>query len=238
MHRMDNHPRARRRRAAANLCIALLVVFAAGCADVMDPPATPSPALTPTPSIMPTFTSEPTLTPTPTPSPTPTPTPLPTPMALVVSVLAENKVKLHREPDTLTEVVGELDPGVFVPLIEMTDDGLWLKIGLDAVGWVSGMEVSLSGDILAGNTTAPRRQALLQADTPVNVRSGPGTRNKVLGRLKSGQVVPVLGRNDDGSWLKIPFGGGEGWVSAETVIVAGGDPTPTPQVTEEITREP
>jgi uncharacterized protein YgiM (DUF1202 family) len=220
----------------AGLALALL-------ASACNPPVptvvvSPTPLATLTATVPPTITLTPTSTPTPIPTATPTPTPLPTPMALVVSVLAENKVKLHREPDAQSEVVGELGPGMFVPLVDLSEDGLWLKVGADPEGWASGIEVSLSGDVLAGDATAPKRQALLQADTPVNVRNGPGTRFKVLGQLKSGQVVPVLDQNEDGSWLQIPFGRAEGWVNASTVIVAGGEPTPTPTPTAEVTREP
>jgi SH3-like domain-containing protein len=152
-------------------------------------------------------------------------------------VHAENAVQLRREPEKGADVVGELGPGIFVPLLDVTDDGLWLKIGLDTIGWVAGVDVSLSGDILTNNTTMPTRQAILQADTAVNVRSGPGTRNKVLGRLKPGQVVAVLGWNDEGTWMRIPFNAGEGWVNGETVIIAAG-PTPTPEATAEATPEP
>jgi hypothetical protein len=51
-------------------------------------------------------------------------------------------------------------------------------------------------------------------------------------------MVPVVDVNETGSWLQIDFKGRDGWVNADTVIVAGGDPTPTPEVTEEVTREP
>jgi uncharacterized protein YgiM (DUF1202 family) len=219
------------------LVIALLLVSAC-TPDVPAPTPTLPPVDTPTPAIPPTATPTPTITPTPTLTPTPTPTPLPTPMALVVSVSAEDNIDLHSDPDARSEVVGKLGPGEFVPLVDMTDDGLWLKVGLQTIGWVSARLVSLSGDVLVNDATAPRRQGLLQADTPVNVRSGPGVSYRVLGQLKSGQMVPVVDVNETGSWLQIDFKGRDGWVNADTVIVAGGDPTPTPEVTEEVTREP
>jgi uncharacterized protein YgiM (DUF1202 family) len=199
---------------------------------------TSTPVFTPTPLVPPSLTPLPTITPTLPPTPTPTATPLPTPMALVVSVAAEDKLRLYKEPDASSDVVGALSPGIFVPLVDMTEDGMWLKIGLDPIGWTPATKVTLNGSLLFSDQSAPKRQPLLQADAPVNVRTGPGTNYGVLGQLKAGQVVRVLGRNETGSWVQIPFKGTKGWVAYETVIIAGIEPTATPLVTEEVTREP
>jgi uncharacterized protein YraI len=154
-------------------------------------------------------------------------------------VRAESDVKLYMDPDESSEVTGSLAPGVFVMLLDMSEDGTWLKVGMgDVAGWTPGTEVALTGVVAIDANTAQERQALLQSDSPVNVRSGPGVKYKPWGQLKSGQVVPVQGDSDDHRWLKIRFAGHDGWVSVDTVIVAGGKPTATPVVTEEVTREP
>jgi uncharacterized protein YraI len=59
-----------------------------------------------------------------------------------------------------------------------------------------------------------------------------------LGQIKAGQVVVTLDQSADGQWVQVRFKGGEGWVAVSTVIMAGGEPTLTPVVTEETTREP
>ena len=115
---------------------------------------------------------------------------------------------------------------------------MWLKVGIDTVGWVSTAQVTLTGSVYTLPDTAQKRQGIIQSDTAVNVRSGPGTKYKVIGQIKAGQVVTTLEQNEDGSWVKIPFKDGEGWISVSTVIMAGGEPTVTPVVTEEATREP
>ena len=81
----------------------------------------------------------------------------------------------------------------------------------------------------------------------MNVRSGPGTNYPIVGAGTAGQSTKVIGRNDDGSWLKIeyPSADGSGWVFAELVQVTGNPesvaiaqapppppPTPTPVPTE------
>ena len=235
---MKNARFARCSQATLIGCIVIGLVVLSACGDVVAPSVTATPEFTPTPTPTATITPEPTITPTPLPTPTPTATPLPTPMALVVSVMMEGKINLYRDPDLKSEVVGDLAPGVFVPLVDMSDDGLWLKIGSSTVGWVVASSVTLNGDLLITDSTSSKRQPILQADAPVNVRSGPGTNNKVLGQLKAGQVVLILGRSESGSWVQIPFKGQKGWVAVDTVMIAGIDPTPTPLVTEVVTREP
>lgn len=145
---------------------------------------------------------------------------------------------LHQEPTLRSEVVGQLSPGILVPVIEISDDGLWVKIGLDVIGWATASQVSLSGDVYTQPQTAPKRHGIIQSDTAVNVRNGPGTKYKVLGQIKAGQIVSVVDQSEDGQWVKVPFKGIEGWVAVSTVIMAGGEPTATPVVTEEVTREP
>lgn len=159
-------------------------------------------------------------------------------MVLVASTNMYKVINLYEEPSANSEAVGTLDPGVVVPLLEISEDGLWLKVGIDTVGWVPVAQVSLTGSVYTLPDTAQKRQGIIQSDTAVNVRSGPGTKYKVLGQIKAGQVVTTLEQNEDGSWVKIPFKDGEGWVAVSTVIMAGGEPSPTPVVTEEATREP
>ena len=159
-------------------------------------------------------------------------------MALVASTNMYKVISLYQEPSANSEVVGKLEPGVVLPLLEISEDGLWLKVGIDTVGWVSTAQVTLTGSVYTLPDTAQKRQGIIQSDTAVNVRSGPGTKYKVIGQIKAGQVVTTLEQNEDGSWVKIPFKDGEGWISVSTVIMAGGEPTVTPVVTEEATREP
>jgi uncharacterized protein YraI len=56
----------------------------------------------------------------------------------------------------------------------------------------------------------------------INVRRGPGT-NFVppIGQFTANQTTEILGTNLDGSWLKVRYGSGEGWVYAPLVTVEG-----------------
>lgn len=70
--------------------------------------------------------------------------------------------------------------------------------------------------------------AKLPSDAPmamspevVNVRSGPGTSYPVIGKTRASQPYGITGKNADGSWWQIDFGGKKGWVAASVVTVAG-----------------
>lgn len=58
----------------------------------------------------------------------------------------------------------------------------------------------------------------------LNVRRGPGTHYLVMGQLQQNDVVEIVGRNADSSWLQIvyPTGTiGRGWISASYAQVSG-----------------
>ncbi len=78
----------------------------------------------------------------------------------------------------------------------------------------------------------------------MNVRGGPGTNYPVIGSAPAGAGSSILGRNGDGSWLKVeypPGSGSAGWVYASLVETNGDNqgvavaeipPLPTPVPTE------
>lgn len=89
----------------------------------------------------------------------------------------------------------------------------------------------------------------------MNVRSGPGTNYPIVGAGTAGETTKVLGRNDDGSWLKVeyPSADGVGWIFAQLVQINGDaqaveiaqappppppPPTPTPAPQEQAPPEP
>ncbi|MGQ9815388.1 MAG: SH3 domain-containing protein, partial [Candidatus Roseilinea sp.] len=58
----------------------------------------------------------------------------------------------------------------------------------------------------------------------VNVRTGPGTGYERVGQLNLGQIVPVVAKNEDGTWWQIEFQGGpdgKAWVIGQYVEFSG-----------------
>ena len=63
--------------------------------------------------------------------------------------------------------------------------------------------------------------AVIGTGTNVNVRRGPGTSYRVLGDLGRNEVVPVIGKSGDGTWLQIQIGNIVGWISTRVVELSG-----------------
>ena len=70
-----------------------------------------------------------------------------------------------------------------------------------------------SGGSSGGSSGGTTETGYMAATTNVNVRSGPGTSYSVIGSLYKGTIVPKLGTS--GSWTKISYNGGTGYVSSQ-----------------------
>ncbi len=67
----------------------------------------------------------------------------------------------------------------------------------------------------------------------LNVRSGPGTNYPVIGGLKLGASVQIVGRHSASGWWQVSFQGAKtGWVSgAASLVKVSGATDKTPEVT-------
>ena len=99
-------------------------------------------------------------------------------------------------------------------------------------------------------TPLPPTPAAVVATEALNVRAGPGVNFPVIGVLRRGDAVAVLGRTPKGDWLRVCClaGGESGWLSASLVetslpataipIATGIPNTPTPTPTSTTTPTP
>ncbi len=55
----------------------------------------------------------------------------------------------------------------------------------------------------------------------VNVRRGPGTNYAQFAQILRGQIIPVIGRSIDNTWVQINTNGTIGWVSLSVVTIGG-----------------
>jgi hypothetical protein len=86
-------------------------------------------------------------------------------------------------------------------------------------------------------TDTPSRPTI-SVTTGANIRRGPSQAfNPPIGSLAVGATAPILAVSTDGTWYKIQYYNGEGWIFAQTVSVTGdisglpreaGPPTPIP----------
>jgi hypothetical protein len=68
-----------------------------------------------------------------------------------------------------------------------------------------------------------------RATTVVNLRATPSTRARILLRVRRGQSIQILGRNEAGTWLKVRVGRRDGWMSADYISGADVDALPVSQ---------
>jgi hypothetical protein len=86
-----------------------------------------------------------------------------------------------------------------------------------ALGW-------LTPAAQAGPVAVPLQQDGVTATVTgsvVNLRGGPSTGYRVVGRATAGEKLAVTGKNADASWLQVTVKGKQGWIFGQLVKTAG-----------------
>ena len=60
---------------------------------------------------------------------------------------------------------------------------------------------------------------LAKVNRNINLRRGPSVTHPVAGKAKSGQLLPILGKTTDGTWLQVESPAGVVWVAAKLVDI-------------------
>lgn len=131
-------------------------------------------------------------------------------------------LNVHPQPDHNSAIINRLDGGSTVNLVACNTGCFWLYVGLPTggYGWVNSEFITTAFNIY----TLPKTTAVIGTDmyglaeitTPVlNVRSGDNTSYPSLGTVRDGEIVNLLGRNADSSWVVIrSLTGLQGWVAS------------------------
>ena len=120
----------------------------------------------------------------------------------MVSVVGE-KVNLRKGPSTQYPIIWELGKGF--PLRVISSKGNWLKVSdfESDVGWIYKKLVSRKPHLIVKTNKNSRAR--------INIRSGPGTKYKIVGKAEYGVVFETLQRGD--GWVKVRHETGlTGWV--------------------------
>ena len=100
--------------------------------------------------------------------------------------------------------------------------------------WVNARYTTLAGNIadlpitfqelgnwgVAGTPTGVQ----VVTEAVLRIRGGPGSQYRQLSdpdTVKSGAVLDVIGRNEDGSWYQVNIAGRSGWISAQYARATG-----------------
>jgi SH3-like domain-containing protein len=123
--------------------------------------------------------------------------------AITMVSVAGEKVNLRKGPSTQYPVIWELGQGF--PLQVIGSKGNWLKVSdfEKDVGWIYKELVSRKPHLIVKvNKNSKAR---------INIRSGPGTKYKIVGKAEYGVVFATLEREN--GWVKVRHENGlTGWI--------------------------
>jgi uncharacterized protein YgiM (DUF1202 family) len=185
-------------------------------------------AATTTTPTKPTNTSKPTATETLTATATKTSAPTAT-QTIVPSSTPETTVtffggytNLRIGPGTSFDIIRKLTTGETLRLLGRTSDNSWIYVKTedDQEGWMRPLWVDLAGinlDSYAIKDPPLDTMIKVLAD-PANLRSGPGDFYSKVMALSFGDMLTVLGRVNDNSWIFVRTSDGQdGWIAASSV---------------------
>ncbi|MCL6634886.1 MAG: N-acetylmuramoyl-L-alanine amidase [Peptococcaceae bacterium] len=155
-----------------------------------------------------------------------------------VAVVTGSYVNVRSGPGTGYGIVTQVGLGERLPVLDKSGD--WYKVQLSAgnSGWIAGWLVNVEDTAPSylpkpgqappadsGGGGAGSKVALVTGSV-VNVRSGPGTSNTVVGQVSQGDSLPVL--EQSGDWYRVKLAsGGTGWVAGWLVSVQPPSPEQT-----------
>lgn len=160
--------------------------------------------------------NEPDITQTPVETPTETSEHIPEPPDLPDVIVGDDyyttvMVNVRSRASTSSEVIGILEKGIAVEVVEVETNG-WTKISYgDTTGYIR-------SDLLSSSMPDKPVQAatVIETTVAVNVRSSPSVTAEVLIILEAGSVVNVLEDEKDG-WIKVNVDDITGYIRSEYV---------------------
>ncbi len=132
-------------------------------------------------------------------------------------------VNVRSGPGTGYAVIGRLTTEQIVPFVGASADEKWRQVRYgERDGWVAA-ELTR---VITQQPGVPGRRAhpplaIVPAGDAVNVRNGPGTRNKVITTLGERSLAPIVGKSEDGRWWQVWLDFRAGWIAAHLVQTAG-----------------
>jgi uncharacterized protein YraI len=131
--------------------------------------------------------------------------------------------------------IGLARSGTEFQVVATQEGSQWLQVCCinGQQGWILGSPdlVSPVGEAAPAETAAAAEaapaeaaaagQPVVTSGQTVNLRGGPSTAFNRVGSLSAGQQLPIVGKNQDGSWWQVETPGGKAWVAASVTRTAG-----------------
>jgi len=138
------------------------------------------------------------------------------------------RLNLRSNPATNASILLKLNRNETYPVTGSNADRSWYQVNVNGVvGWVFGRFVSISGGNIPVIDTGTSPNLAQPVDTgynvtaqdTVNIRSGPGTSNAVLGKMSINSTARVVGRTSANTWWQVNYNGLVGWVSSTYAVI-------------------
>lgn len=133
-----------------------------------------------------------------------------------VNTISSN-LRVRQSPSTSALTIGYLLSGQEVEITGESGD--WYKINFNGkVGYSHKDYITkISSNDSNNNSSAFDKEGTVNATDGLRVRNGAGTNSSILGVLNHGTTVKIVGEN--GSWYKIKYGSGYGYVHKDYVTI-------------------
>jgi uncharacterized protein YgiM (DUF1202 family) len=166
-------------------------------------------------------------------APAAVPEPAETPEPGTLTAVVFNGGNVREQPNLSGRVVGGVNAGENVTLLQKTESGQWFEIRTPRgeQGWVSVTLLTIDPAVreqvpVAGAGTAPGNASDGGDLTAVvfnggNVRAQPSINGAVVGGVNAGENVTLLQKTQDGQWYRLrTIRGEEGWASVTLLTIA------------------
>lgn len=127
-------------------------------------------------------------------------------------------VNLRSQPNTSSGIITTLARGTALDVLGQQGDWYQVKTAAGQAGWIAGWLVDVEKPQAPVN--AQPSVSILNPDT--NVRSGPGTRYEIIGRVQTGERYPIVKQEDQ--WFQIKLNDGTTGFVAGWLVSADGVP--------------
>ncbi|WP_300276817.1 C40 family peptidase [Peptacetobacter sp.] len=132
-------------------------------------------------------------------------------------------LNVRKGPGTNYSVIGSLSGGSIVKAKEKSNGWYKIETANGVEGWISGKYVSSTNESGNSQDTSQNNSSStvsgrvkVTISKGLNIRTGPGTNNSILGSLSGGSVVEVKEKSN--GWYKIETANGvKGWISGDYV---------------------
>ena len=136
--------------------------------------------------------------------------------AMEKGIVIASTLNIRNGPSTSNTVVGKLNKGQSIELLEKGRDWHKVKISNGIIGWVSSQYIYLQQNSDVSNSQYMNKKGIVKANS-LNIRNGAGTSYSVITKTSNGTVIDLLEKSSNG-WYKLKLPNGSiGWASSDYI---------------------